>query len=153
MIGSLMMCVSVVVLLVGMLAGIAMGIRQDFTLAAGACASQPGRRRAAVPVRIVLPAGSWPRGSTQRSRKVQGWLHIVGGDPISGRASRIVAVEGHRRSIVLPIVGLADRGRGDGAVRGDRVPDLAGLNDPTSLGRPARHRGRRRRHFLSPSMA
>jgi hypothetical protein len=32
MIGSLMMCVSVVVLLVGMIAGIAMGIRQDFLL-------------------------------------------------------------------------------------------------------------------------
>ena len=34
MIGSLMMCMSVVVLLVGMLAGIAMGIQQNFTLAA-----------------------------------------------------------------------------------------------------------------------
>ena len=33
MIGSLMMCVSVVILLVGMLAGIVMGIEQDFTLA------------------------------------------------------------------------------------------------------------------------
>ncbi|HZC98408.1 MAG TPA: hypothetical protein VE267_20215, partial [Bradyrhizobium sp.] len=32
MIGSLMMCVSVVVLLAGMLAGIAMGIEQDFAL-------------------------------------------------------------------------------------------------------------------------
>jgi hypothetical protein len=33
MIGSLMMCVSVVVLLLGMLAGIAMGITQNFMLA------------------------------------------------------------------------------------------------------------------------
>jgi hypothetical protein len=33
MIGSLMMCLSVVVLLVGMLAGIAMGIAQNFVLA------------------------------------------------------------------------------------------------------------------------
>ena len=32
MIGSLMMCLSVVVLLVGMLAGIAMGISQNFVL-------------------------------------------------------------------------------------------------------------------------
>ncbi len=31
MIGSLMMCVSVLVLLFGMLAGIAMGIQHDFT--------------------------------------------------------------------------------------------------------------------------
>jgi len=33
MIGSLMMCVSVVILLIGMLAGIAMGITQNFVLA------------------------------------------------------------------------------------------------------------------------
>jgi hypothetical protein len=33
MIGSLMMCIGVVVLLVGMLAGVAMGIEQDFALA------------------------------------------------------------------------------------------------------------------------
>ena len=33
MIGSLMMCTSVVILLVGMLAGIAMGIQQNFVLA------------------------------------------------------------------------------------------------------------------------
>ena len=33
MIGSLMMCVGALVLLVGMLAGIVMGIQQDFTLA------------------------------------------------------------------------------------------------------------------------
>ena len=33
MIGSLMMCVSVAVLLAGMLAGIVMGIQQDFELA------------------------------------------------------------------------------------------------------------------------
>jgi hypothetical protein len=33
MIGSLMMCVSVVILVVGMLAGIIMGIQQDFALA------------------------------------------------------------------------------------------------------------------------
>ena len=32
MIGSLMMCVSVVILLVGMIAGIAMGIQQNFVL-------------------------------------------------------------------------------------------------------------------------
>ncbi len=34
MIGSLMMCVSVVILLIGMLAGIVMGIKQDFALEA-----------------------------------------------------------------------------------------------------------------------
>jgi hypothetical protein len=33
MIGSVMMCVSAVILMAGMLAGIAMGIKQDFVLA------------------------------------------------------------------------------------------------------------------------
>jgi len=33
MIGSLMICMSVVILLIGMLAGIAMGVLQDFALA------------------------------------------------------------------------------------------------------------------------
>jgi hypothetical protein len=33
MIGAVMMCVSVVILLVGMVAGIVMGIREDFALA------------------------------------------------------------------------------------------------------------------------
>ncbi len=35
MIGSLMMCVSVVILLAGMIAGITMGIQQNFVLAPG----------------------------------------------------------------------------------------------------------------------
>ena len=47
MIGSLMMCVSVVILLIGMLAGIAMGIQQDFTLAP-AHAPELFRRRAEI---------------------------------------------------------------------------------------------------------
>jgi hypothetical protein len=76
MIESLMMCVSVVVLLAGMLAGIAMGIEQDFTLA-------PAHAHFNLIGGVLLflfglyyrliPAA----GSTMLAR-VQGWLHIAG---------------------------------------------------------------------------
>src|ERR1700712_1454011 len=77
MIGSLMMCVSVVVLLIGMLAGIAMGITQNFLLA-------PAHAHLNLVGGVLLflfglyyrliPAA----GSTTLAR-LQGWLHIVGG--------------------------------------------------------------------------
>jgi hypothetical protein len=76
MIGSLMMCVSVVVLLVGMLAGIAMGIQQNFTLA-------PAHAHLNLVGGVLLflfglyyrliPAA----GATTLAR-LQGWLHIAG---------------------------------------------------------------------------
>ena len=76
MIGSLMMCVSVVVLLAGMLAGIAMGIEQDFTLG-------PAHAHLNLIGGVLLflfglyyrliPAA----GSTMLAR-VQGSLHIAG---------------------------------------------------------------------------
>jgi zona occludens toxin (predicted ATPase) len=69
MIGSLMMCLSVVVLLVGMLAGIAMGIEQNFTpahahlnLIGGVLSSAAADAVLAV---AVLPSGAVPaRAST-----------------------------------------------------------------------------------------
>ncbi|MCA6121623.1 hypothetical protein J6500_06840 [Bradyrhizobium sp. WSM 1704] len=77
MIGSLMMCVSVVVLLFGMLAGIAMGIQHDFTLApAHAHLNLVGGVLLflfGLYYRLVPAAGS------MLLAKVQGWLHIVGG--------------------------------------------------------------------------
>jgi hypothetical protein len=76
MIGSLMMCVSVVVLLIGMFAGIAMGIQQNFTLA-------PAHAHLNLVGGVLLflfglyyrliPAA----GSTALAR-IQGWLHILG---------------------------------------------------------------------------
>ena len=76
MIGSLMMCVSVVILLIGMLAGIAMGITQNFVLA-------PAHAHLNLVGGVLLflfglyyrlvPAA----GMTLLSR-VQGWLHIAG---------------------------------------------------------------------------
>jgi hypothetical protein len=76
MIGSLMMCLSVVVLLVGMLAGIAMGIQQNFTLApAHAHLNLIGGVLLflfGLYYRLVPAAGTTTRA------KVQGWLHMIG---------------------------------------------------------------------------
>ena len=76
MIGSLMMCMSAVILLVGMLAGIVMGIQQNFVLApahahlnlvGGVLLFLFGRY-----YRLVPAAG------TTTLAKVQGWLHMIG---------------------------------------------------------------------------
>jgi hypothetical protein len=77
MIGSLMMRVSAVVLLIGMLAGIVMGIKEDFVLA-------PAHAHLNLVGGVLLflfglyyklvPAA----GATKLAR-IQGWLHIVGG--------------------------------------------------------------------------
>jgi len=76
MIGSLMMCVGVVVLLVGMLAGIAMGVQQDFTLA-------PAHAHLNLVGGVLLFLfGLYyrlvPAAGNSRLAKVQGWLHIAG---------------------------------------------------------------------------
>src|SRR3954464_14257026 len=77
MIGSLMMCLSVVILLIGMLAGIAMGIEQNFTLApAHAHLNLVGGVLLflfGLYYRLVPAAGTTALG------KLQGWLHIAGG--------------------------------------------------------------------------
>lgn len=76
MIGTLMMCVSVVILLIGMLAGIAMGIEQDFMLApAHAHLNLIGGVLLflfGLYYRLVPAAGS------SSLARVQGWLHIIG---------------------------------------------------------------------------
>ncbi|MBR0938115.1 hypothetical protein [Bradyrhizobium jicamae] len=101
MIGSLMMCVSVVVLLLGMLAGIVMGIRQDFTLA-------PAHAHLNLVGGVLLFLfGLYYRlfpavGSTPLAR-LQGWLHIVGG--IAFPAGVAVVVLYGESYIVVPIVG------------------------------------------------
>ena len=101
MIGSLMMRVSVVVLLIGMLAGIAMGIREDFTLqAAHAHLNLVGGVLLfmfGLYYRLVPAAGSSPLA------QIQGWLHIVGGI-VFPLGVAIVILKGPA-FIVLPIVG------------------------------------------------
>jgi hypothetical protein len=76
MIGPLMMCVSVVILLVGMLAGIAMGIQQNFILA-------PAHAHLNLVGGVLLFLfGLYyrliPAAGTTMLAKVQGWLHIAG---------------------------------------------------------------------------
>jgi hypothetical protein len=76
MIGSLMMCVSVVVLVAGMLAGIAMGISQDFTLA-------PAHAHLNLIGGVLLFLfGLYyrviPQAGSSALAKMQGWLHIAG---------------------------------------------------------------------------
>jgi hypothetical protein len=76
MIGSLMMCMSVVILLVGMLAGITMGIQQNFTLA-------PAHAHLNLVGGVLLFLfGLYyrlvPAAGTTALAKVQGWLHMAG---------------------------------------------------------------------------
>jgi hypothetical protein len=77
MIGSLMMCVSVVVLFCGMVLGIAMGISEDFALQA---AHAHLNLLAGVLLFLVgLYYRVVPAADAMILAKVQGWLHIIGG--------------------------------------------------------------------------
>jgi hypothetical protein len=76
MIGSLMMCVSAVVLLLGMLGGIAMGIQQNFILA-------PAHAHLNLVGGVLLFLfGLYyhliPAAGTTTLARIQGWLHILG---------------------------------------------------------------------------
>ena len=101
MIGSLMMCTAAVILLVGMLAGIAMGIQQDFTLApAHAHLNLVGGVLLflfGLYYRLVPAAGNSPLA------KVQGWLHIAGAILFPAGVA-IVVLKG-TSFIAAPIVG------------------------------------------------
>ena len=101
MIGSLMMCVSVVILLAGMLAGIVMGIQQDFTLA-------PAHAHFNLVGGVLLFLfGLYyrliPAAGTTTLAKVQGWLHIVGAILFPAGVA-IVLLKG-TSFIAAPIVG------------------------------------------------
>jgi hypothetical protein len=101
MIGSLMMCVSVVVLLVGMLAGIVMGIEQDFALA-------PAHAHFNLIGGVLLFLfGLYyrliPAAGAMRLAQVQGWTHIVGAVVFPAGVAAVV-LEGPR-FIAAPVVG------------------------------------------------
>ncbi len=101
MIGSLMMCVGAVLLLVGMLAGIAMGILQDFALApAHAHLNLVG---GVLLFLIGLYYRLVPEAGTSMLAKVQGWLHIVGA--ILFPAGIAIVVLKGPSFIAAPIVG------------------------------------------------
>ena len=76
MIGSLTICLSAVVLLVGMLAGIGMGIQQDFMLA-------PAHAHLNLTGGVLLFLfGLYyrlvPAAGATTLAKLQGWLHMIG---------------------------------------------------------------------------
>ena len=101
MIGSTMMCVSVVVLLVGMLAGIVMGIEQDFALA-------PAHAHFNLIGGVMLFLfGLYyrlvPAAGTSALAKVQRWLHILGA--ILFPAGVAVVILKGTSFIAAPIVG------------------------------------------------
>jgi hypothetical protein len=101
MIGSLMMCVSVVVLLVGMLAGIVMGIEQDFALA-------PAHAHFNLIGGVLLFLfGLYyrliPAAGAMRLAQVQGWIHIVGAIVFPAGVAAVV-LEGPR-FIAAPVAG------------------------------------------------
>jgi hypothetical protein len=101
MIGSLMICTAVLILLVGMLAGIAMGVQQDFTLApAHAHLNLVGGVLLflfGLYYRLVPAAGNSPMA------KLRGWLHIAGAILFPAGVA-IVLVKG-TSFIAAPIVG------------------------------------------------
>jgi hypothetical protein len=101
MIGSLMMCVSAVILLAGMLAGIVMGIKQDFALA-------PAHAHLNLVGGVLLFLfGLYyrliPAAGTGTLAKVQGWLHIIGAIAFPIGVA-IVIVKGEAL-VAIPIVG------------------------------------------------
>jgi hypothetical protein len=101
MIGSLMMRVSVVILLIGMLAGIDMGIRQDFVLA-------PAHAHFNLVGGVLLfMFGLYyrmiPAAGAMKLAELQGWLHIIGGIVFPAGVA-LVVLKGPA-FIAAPIVG------------------------------------------------
>jgi hypothetical protein len=101
MISSLMMCASTVLLLFGMLAGIVMGVREDFTLApAHAHLNLVGGVLLflfGLYYRVVPAAGK------TRLATVQGWLHMIGA-VVFPAGIAIVELKG-TGFVVVPIIG------------------------------------------------
>jgi len=101
MIGPLMMCVSVVVLLAGMLAGIAMGIKQDFAL--GPAHAHLNLVGGVLLFLFGLYYRLVPSAGTSTLAKLQGWLHIIGAIVFPVGVA-IVILKGEAL-IAIPIVG------------------------------------------------
>jgi hypothetical protein len=123
MIGSLMMCVSVVILLVGMLAGVAMGMQEDFAL-------QPAHAHLNLVGGVLLFLfGLYyrliPAAGGSRDRQNPGLAAHRRRHPVSDRRCHCDP----ERPLVNRAAdrGVADRGGGDGAVCVYRVPDGMGL--------------------------
>jgi hypothetical protein len=98
MICSLMMCVSVVILLAGMIAGITMGIQQNFVLApAHAHLNLVGG------VLFGLYYRLFPAAGRMKLARIQGGLHIIG-SILFPAGIALVLVNGNSY-IAAPVVG------------------------------------------------
>lgn len=102
MIGSLMMRVSVVLLLIGLVWGIEMGVRQDFALA-------PAHAHLNLVGGVLLFLfGLYyklvPNAGTSALARVQGWLHIIGAIVFPVGVG-IVVSKGGETLVAIPIVG------------------------------------------------
>jgi hypothetical protein len=101
MIGPLMMCVSVVILLFGMVAGIVMGIQQDFALAAAHAHLN------LVGGVLLFVFGLYyklvPAAGNSALAKLQGWLQIAGGILFPAGVA-IVILKG-TSFIIAPVLG------------------------------------------------
>lgn len=101
MIGSLMMCVSVIVLLVGMIAGIVMGIRQDFLLApAHAHLNLVG---GVLLFLFGLYYRTVPAVGRSLLARIQGVMHIIGG--IAFPVGIAITLLANHAYLAIPIVG------------------------------------------------
>ena len=101
MIGSMMMRAGVLILLAGMLAGIVMGIEQDFTLApAHAHFNLVG---GVLLFLFGLYYNLVPSAGNHRLAKLQGWLHIIGAILFPAGVA-LVLLKG-TSFIIAPIVG------------------------------------------------
>ena len=101
MIGSLMMRVSVVVLVIGMLWGIEMGIRQDFAMA-------PAHAHFNLVGGVLLFLfGLYyrlvPQAGASALATVQGWLHIVGA--IVFPIGVAIVISKGESMVAIPIIG------------------------------------------------
>jgi hypothetical protein len=101
MIASVMMCASAVLLLIGMLAGVVMGMQQDFTLA-------PAHAHLNLVGGVLLfMFGLYyrlvPEAGRSTMAKVQGWLHIIGAILFPAGIA-LVTLNGHSY-VAAPIVG------------------------------------------------
>ena len=104
------------------------GIRRELRLFRTAFSSRPHAHLNLIGGVLLFPFGLYdrlvPAAGTTSLARVQGWLHMIGAIPFPAGIAVICS---------SPDRGIADRGRGDGAVHRDRVPDLAGLNDRVAL--------------------
>ena len=101
MIGSLMMCVSVVILLAGMVAGITMGIQHNFVLA-------PAHAHLNLVGGVLLFLFGlyyrlFPAAAQMVLARIQGGLHILGG--ILFPAGIALVLVGGKSYIEAPIIG------------------------------------------------